>query len=191
MATAIYAIVNNVTRDMYVGSAVAVNRRWSAHRNLLTKQCHYNARLQRAYNKYGANTFDWEIIQFVDDKTKLIAQEQFWIDFFKPAYNGRPIANSPLGTRASDETRAKMSASAKKRGFSEEHKRNISLAKKGICTISDEQKKQLSVLNTGKILSAETRAKISVTSTGRCHTDEAKQKISASNKARWAAKKGL
>ena len=191
MATAIYAIVNNVTCDMYVGSAVAVNRRWNAHRNLLAKQRHYNTRLQRAYNKYEANTFDWEIIEFVDDKTKLIQQEQFWIDFFKPAYNGRPVANSPLGTKASEETRAKMSAAAKKRGFSEEHKRNISLAKKGICTISDEQKKRLSVLNTGKVYSAETRAKVSAAGTGRYHTDEAKQKISASNKARWAAKKGL
>lgn len=191
MASAIYAIVNNVTRDMYVGSAVAVNRRWNAHRNLLTKQYHYNTRLQRAYTKYGSNSFDWEIIQFVDDKTQLIAREQFWMNFFAPQYNGRPVANSPLGTKASIETRAKMSVAAKKRGFSEEHRQNISKAKKGICTISEEQKKRLSVLNTGKVYSAEVRAKVSAASTGRYHTDEAKQKISATNKARWAAKKGL
>jgi group I intron endonuclease len=190
MTSAIYAIVNNVTCDMYVGSAVAVNRRWNAHRNLLAKQCHYNLRLQRAYNKYGDKAFDWEIVQFVDDKTQLIDREQFWMNFFAPKYNGRPIANSPLGTKASPETRAKMSASAKKRGFTEEHKQNISKAKKGICTISEEQKKRLSVLNTGKVYSAETRAKLSATSTGRYHTDEAKQKISVAAKARWAAKKG-
>lgn len=169
MASAIYAIVNNVTRDMYVGSAVAVSRRWRAHRNLLTKQRHYNTRLQRAYDKYGANTFDWEVIQFIDDKSKLIQQEQFWIDFFNPSYNGRPIANSLLGTKFSAETRAKMSASAKKRGFSEEHKQNISLAKKGICTISAAQKKRLSELNTGKVLSAETKAKISASMIGNTH----------------------
>jgi group I intron endonuclease len=190
MTSAIYAIVNNITNDMYVGSAVAVNRRWSAHRNLLTKQCHYNLQLQRAYNKYGNKAFDWEIVQFVDDKTELIAREQFWMNFFVPKYNGRPIANSPLGTKASAETRAKMSVSAKKRGFTEEHKQNISQAKKGICTISDEQKKRLSVLNTGKVYSAEIRAKVSAASTGRYHTDEAKQKISVAAKARWAAKKG-
>jgi group I intron endonuclease len=166
MASAIYAIVNNVTNDMYVGSAVAVNRRWSAHRNLLTKKCHYNSRLQRAYNKYGSGSFDWEIIQFVDDKSQLIAREQFWMNFFAPVYNGRPVANSPLGTKASDETRAKMSVSAKKRGFTEKHKQNISKAKKGICTISEEQKKRLSVLNTGKVYSAETRAKISASLIG-------------------------
>lgn len=166
MTSAIYAIVNNVTRDIYVGSAVAVNRRWSAHRNLLTKQCHYNLRLQRAYDKYGSGLFDWEIIQFVDDKSQLIAREQFWMNFFAPVYNGRPVANSPLGTKASAETRAKMSVSAKKRGFTEEHKQNISKAKKGICTISEEQKKRLSVLNTGKVYSAETRAKVSASLIG-------------------------
>lgn len=191
MSSAIYAIVNNVTRDMYVGSAVAVNRRWSAHRRDLAKHCHYNTRLQRAYDKYGANAFDWEIVQFVDNKAELIAREQFWMNFFAPVYNGRPVANSPLGTKHSAETRAKMSAAAKKKVFTEEHKQNISKAKKGICTISDEQKKRLSVMNTGKVYSAEVRAKISATSTGRYHTDEAKQKISAANKARWAAKKGL
>lgn len=191
MSSAIYAIVNNVTCDMYVGSAVVVNRRWSAHRRDLAKQCHHNTRLQRAYDKYGADAFDWEIVQFVDNKAELIAREQFWMDFFAPVYNGRPIANSPLGTKHSAETRAKMSAAAKKKVFSEAHKQNISKAKKGICTISEEQKKRLSVLNTGKVYSAEVRAKVSAASTGRYYTDEAKQKISATNKARWAAKKGL
>jgi group I intron endonuclease len=166
MTSAIYAIVNNVTRDMYVGSAVAVNRRWSAHRRALAKNCHYNTRLQRAYDKYGTDAFDWEIVQFVDDKNKLISQEQFWINFFAPAYNGRPIANSPLGTKHSAETRAKMSASAKKKVFTEEHKQNISKAKKGICTASDEQRKRLSVMNTGKVYSAEVRAKVSASLIG-------------------------
>ena len=189
MASAIYAIVNNVTCDMYVGSAVVVTRRWATHRRDLAKQCHYNSRLQRAYDKYGKEAFDWEIVQIVGDKNKLITQEQFWIDFFAPIYNGRPIANSPLGTKHSDATRAKMSAAAKKRVFSAEHKQNISKAKKGVA-ISDTQKEQIRLALTGRKLSAETCAKISATSAGRYHTDEAKQKISVASKARWAAKKG-
>ena len=144
MATAIYAIVNQTTRDMYVGSAMVVNRRWSAHRRALAKQCHHSSRLQRAHDKYGETHFDWEIIECVADKSKLIEREQFWINFFAPAYNGRLVANSPLGTKHSDETRAKMSASAKVKVFSEEHKKNISKAKKGICTTSEEQRKHLS-----------------------------------------------
>jgi group I intron endonuclease len=191
MASAIYAIVNQTTRDMYVGSSVAVNRRWNAHSRDLARQSHYNSRLQRAHNKYGAESFDWEIIEYVADKSKLIKREQFWINFFAPAYNGRPTANSPFGTKHSTETRTKMSAAGKVKVFSEEHKKNISKAKKGICTTSEKQKKRLSELNKNKVFSAETRAKISVSSTGRYHTDEAKQKISVANKARWAARKGL
>lgn len=139
MTSAIYAIVNNITKDMYVGSAVAVNRRWSAHRNLLTKQCHYNLRLQRAYSKYGSNAFDWEIIQFVDNKTQLIAREQFWMNFFVPKYNGRPIANSPLGTKASAETRAKVSAASTGRYHTDEAKQKISVAAKARWAAKKEQ----------------------------------------------------
>jgi group I intron endonuclease len=166
MASAIYAIVNNVTRDMYVGSAVAVSRRWRAHRNALVKKCHHSTRLQRAYSKYGSDAFDWEIVQFVENKDSLIEREQFWIDFFRPAYNGRPIANSPLGTKHSPETRAKMSESAKKRGFSEEHKRNISLAKKGVSTVTDAQRKLLSDRAKARVFSVEERAKISASLVG-------------------------
>jgi len=157
----VYAIVNRDTRDMYVGSATMVSRRWRAHRNAINKKSHYNTRLQRAFDKYGFEAFEWEIIEFVDDKVKLIQREQIWIDFFQPVYNLRPIANSPFGIKHSAETRAKMSASAKKRGFSEEHKRNISLAKKGV-PMRAEQKKLLSKLNKGKTLSEETKRKLSV-----------------------------
>jgi group I intron endonuclease len=160
MASAIYAIVNTVTRDMYVGSAVAVNRRWATHRRDLARQSHYNFRLQRAYDKYGKDAFNWEIIQFVDEKSKLIAQEQFWMNFFAPAYNGRPIANSPLGTKHSLETRAKMSAAHKGRVFSAEHKANLAASAQGKI-ISDEQKTRLSKHNTGKTHSAATKAKLS------------------------------
>jgi group I intron endonuclease len=189
MTSAIYAIVNQDTCDMYVGSSVALKRRWSAHRRSLENHSHYNTHLQRAYDKYGAEKFDWEIVESVNDKTNLIAKEQFWIDFFKPAYNGRPTANSPLGTKPSAETRAKMSASAKKRGFSATHRQNISKAKKGL-VISDKQKEQIRATLTGRKLSAEVRAKISLAGIGRRQTDETKQKISAANKARWAVRKG-
>lgn len=162
---AIYAIVNQQTCDMYIGSAVRLGRRWNEHRRRLAKNCHHSQRLQFAVNKYGITAFDWEIIEIVSDKTQLIAKEQFWIDFFKPKYNGRKLANSPLGMRHSPETRAKMSASAKKRGFSEEHKRNISLAKKG-ARMSEEQRAHLSQISKGRALSAETKAKLSIAMKG-------------------------
>jgi group I intron endonuclease len=174
-ASAIYAIVNRETLDMYVGSAVAVNRRWGAHRRALSRKAHYNSRLQRAVNKYGLSVFDWEIVEFVNNPVNLISREQFWINFFKPSYNGRLIANSPLGTRHSAETRSKMSASAKKRGFSAQHKRNISLAKKGV-PMPAAQRKYLSEINKGKVLSEETKSKLSAALKGNTNATGRKTK---------------
>jgi len=162
----IYAIVNRATRDMYVGSAINIARRWRRHKNELANNKHYCHHLQNSYLKNGSSAFDLEIIEFVDSKSALIQREQFWVDFFKPSYNKRLVVNSPLGTKHSAETRAKMSASAKKKIFTEEHKLNISKAKKGICTISETQKQRLAELNKGKVLSAETKAKISASLMG-------------------------
>jgi len=131
MASAIYAIVNNVTRDMYVGSAVAVNRRWNAHLCNLRKGTHHCKHLQNAHIKYGELAFDWEIVQFVDDKSKLIEREQFWIDFFKPVYNKRKIADSCLGLKRSEESRLKMSIAQTGKKQSEETKAKRSAALKG------------------------------------------------------------
>ena len=131
MASAIYAIVNNVTHDMYVGSAVAVNRRWNAHLCNLRKGTPHCKHLQNAHVKYGELAFDWEIIQFVDDKAKLIEREQFWIDFFKPVYNKRKIADSCLGIKRSEESRLKMSIAQTGKKQSEETKAKRSAALKG------------------------------------------------------------
>ena len=162
----IYAIVNRVTNDMYVGSSVTIARRWRTHKSQLNNNKHYCLHLQNAYAKYGANFFDWKIIEYVEDNSSLIQREQIWIDFFSPAYNKRHIANSPLGTKHSAETRAKMSVSAKKKIFTKEHKLNISKAKKGVSTISIEQRKLLSELAKNKVFSAESRAKISASLKG-------------------------
>jgi group I intron endonuclease len=113
MATAIYAIVNQHTKDMYVGSAVDTKRRWRTHSSQLRNNKHHCQHLQNAYAKHGAEAFDWEIIEYVEDKNNLIQREQVWIDFFKPAYNKRTIADSCLGLKRSPESRLKMSLAQK------------------------------------------------------------------------------
>ena len=107
-ASAIYAIVNRETLDMYVGSAVAVNRRWSRHKHDLEKNVHACKHLQNAYVKYGAAAFDWEIVEFVGCKDDLIQREQFWIDFLRPVYNKHKIAHSCLGLTRSQQARDNM-----------------------------------------------------------------------------------
>ena len=166
MASAIYAIVNKTTHDMYVGSAVAVNRRWAAHMCNLRKGSHHCAHLQNAYRKYGPDAFDWEIIQFVDNKEDLIRREQFWIDFFRPSYNKRKIADSCLGVKRSAKARENM--------------RNAQLGRKQ----SPETIAKRAAALRGKPRSPEVRAKISASHIGIRPSSETRAKMSESAKQR-------
>jgi group I intron endonuclease len=161
MASAIYAIVNAVTRDMYVGSAVAVNRRWNAHRCNLKKRSHHCKHLQNAYAKYGNNAFDWEIIEFVSDKSKLIEREQFWLDFFQPIYNKQKIADSCFGVKRSKESRQKMSVAQVGKTQSLETIAKRSAALKGKPR-SLEVRAKISASHMGIVPNEKTRAKMSI-----------------------------
>jgi group I intron endonuclease len=140
----IYKIVNNITNKCYVGSAVNILKRFREHKRLLKAKQHHSKKLQHSFNKYNLDNFIFEIIEIVEDKNLLISREQFWIDnlnSFNNGYNCLPKAGSVLGFKASEETKrkhslkmkgkqlrlgskstneakAKMSESAKKRGYS-------------------------------------------------------------------------
>lgn len=164
--SAIYAIVNQQTRDMYVGSAVAVNRRWSRHLHDLKKNAHACKHLQNAYAKYGLTAFDWEIIEFVAAKENLIQREQFWIDFFRPTYNKRKLAASCLGLKRSEEAKRKMA-----------------LAQLGKKQCAESIAKRAAALR-GRPRSEETKAKISASHVGIRPTAESRAKMSESAKRR-------
>lgn len=100
--TGIYTIKNASTGKVYVGSAVDVKRRWQEHRQGLSRNSHYNQHLQRAWNKYGASAFVFEIILHCA-KEFLIQWEQITIDGHistlgrENLYNISPTAQSLLG----------------------------------------------------------------------------------------------
>src|SRR3972149_12098174 len=131
----IYSIVNNINNKIYIGSALNFNKRWNLHNSQLNCNKHHSIILQRAFNKYGKDNFTFEIIEYVEDKTKLIEREQNWLDFFKPEYNVCKIAGRPLGMKHSAEAKAKMSLT-----------RTGMIGKK--CT--DETKDKISKANKGK-----------------------------------------
>lgn len=59
MKSGIYAIVRKGTTQAYVGQSVNVNRRWMGHKRALARGEHHCAYLQRAWNKYGADSFEF------------------------------------------------------------------------------------------------------------------------------------
>ena len=105
----IYNIRNLINDKGYIGSAIDFKARQVIHRCQLLKDKHHSKHLQRAYNKHGKDNFIYEIIEYVEDKTKLIEREQVWLDFFNPEYNICKTAGSSLGVKRSDEFKAKIS----------------------------------------------------------------------------------
>lgn len=167
MATAgIYSITNYVTHSMYVGSSVDIPRRWRTHKHHLKKGTHACKHLQNSYVKHSSSAFEYEIIEFVEDKNKLIEREQVWIDFFKPSYNKRKIADSCLGLKRSEEAKAKMSAAQKGKKQSPEIIAKRAAALRGRAR-PDDVRAKISASHMGIKPSEESKIKMSLAKKGR------------------------
>lgn len=165
--TGVYKIINLVNNKLYIGSSSNLKDgfkdRIRTHIRLLNRKTHPNKHLQSAWIKYGSDNFKFEIIELINDKGKIIEREQFWIDFYrvtdpKIGYNKSPIANNQLGFKHSEESKKKMSESAKK--------------------YSKEISERMKILNTGKKMGEIQKEKISEKLTGLKRSEEFKHKIS-------------
>ena len=72
----IYKIINNITKDCYIGSSINLHNRKSRHFKDLSKNKHHSIILQRAVNKYGIDNFTFEIIEILLVEN-LLKREQF------------------------------------------------------------------------------------------------------------------
>lgn len=147
MEAGVYLISNNVNGKCYVGSTIHLDRRRLEHFSSLANNKHPNRHLQNAYNKYGVNAFEFEILEtiLIDDNIKktLLSREQFWIDNLKPEYNILPVAGSSLGYRHTEETKKKISQSTTGVKKSEEHAKHIREGQSGR-VLTEEHKAKLS-----------------------------------------------
>lgn len=110
----IYAIVHAESGKTYIGSSGDIRRRWAEHRRALGQGRALCKPFQNAWNKYGEAAFDWGVIEFCDGSL-LLSREQHYIDLHQTTdmahgYNICPVAGSLLGTKQSDESKAKMKA---------------------------------------------------------------------------------
>jgi group I intron endonuclease len=156
----IYMIYNQENKKAYIGQASHIRKRFNSHKSELKNGCHGNSYLQNAWNKYGENTFLFIPLENCAKK-ELTNREAYYLDLIdlELRYNLKvvtevhvtsevtreKIRQANLGRKASEETRKKMSESAKKvihSPLSEEHKQNLSLAHKGKA-LSEEHKQKI------------------------------------------------
>lgn len=125
MRTGIYQILNKINGKSYIGSAVNFIKRYGSHRWQLNNNRHGNIHLQRAFNKYGADAFEFIVLEYCQ-KEKLLEREQFWLYYLKPSYNVRPIAGNQLGFKHRPESILKMKSVI----YTDERKLNMSKGRK-------------------------------------------------------------
>ena len=110
----IYRWTNISTGKSYIGSSVDLERRFRCYFNIYFLESGIKIRKSLIYNsllKYGYSNFTLEVLEYCTP-SKAIAREQFYLDLFKPKYNILTKAGSRLGSKHSEETIAKISASA-------------------------------------------------------------------------------
>ncbi len=80
----IYLIHNKITGDKYIGQSKNITRRLRDHKTKLKQNNHIyknggQSILQKAWNKYGEDAFEFKAIEFCNP-CKLNEREQYWIN---------------------------------------------------------------------------------------------------------------
>lgn len=115
----IYKILCTANHKVYIGSTTEIRKRWGWHRSDLRRDVHHNRHMQFAWNKYGEQSFEFEILEMVMFAEYLHDREQHWLDYYQAyesdkGFNHGKIARAPwLGRKHSEETKQRLSALAK------------------------------------------------------------------------------
>lgn len=75
----IYKIENKINSKCYVGQSIDIEHRWMIHKSTLNNNTHHNNYLQRAWNKYGEENFEFKILEICSED-ELDEKEIEWID---------------------------------------------------------------------------------------------------------------
>ena len=182
MKSGIYYTKCSGNGKIYVGQSMNIERRWSGHLYELRHGKHVNVMLQRSFNKYGEDSFEWNIITRVPSMA-LDQMEMDWIKFFDcMAPKGFNLMGGGGSLHShSAISRHKMSKNRKGIKLSPEHCRKLSKAQKNRPPMTEETKRKMSESQKKRWLgdgAEEARRKIREKSTGRKHSPETLLKMS-------------
>ena len=107
----IYIITNLINGKRYIGSAKNLRKRLYDHVWDLDKKIHPNNYLQNSWNKYGKDNFEYGILEYCEENTRLI-RETFYINTLNPEYNLNGVNLNSIQNH-SEETKKKISSKIK------------------------------------------------------------------------------
>jgi group I intron endonuclease len=158
----IYKIKNILNHKFYIGKTKKnPDKRFKEHFYLSKRS---KTHFHKAIKKYGVDNFQVEILEVVDSNELLNEKEKYWIEKLKPDYNKTSGGDGVVGYSYTEEHKKNMSLSKKGKKNSNSHNLNISLSKKG--------KKQSTEHIKNRILARKVKT----------HSEISKQKISESHK---------
>lgn len=111
----VYSIINTINGKRYVGSTtVSFEKRKGQHETLLRKGQHTSRHLQFAWDKFGADAFEF-VVEHVCNADEALKWEQHYMDLYAAyndefGYNILPKAGNHLGAKRTDESKKKMGA---------------------------------------------------------------------------------
>lgn len=113
MVAGIYKITCLANNKIYIGSSQNIFKRIFTHKSTLKRNTHRNKHLQSAWNKFGENSFVFDIIEVVEEGN-LIDREQEWINSTKCydrnlGFNICKLADRPTGYLHTEECKKLMS----------------------------------------------------------------------------------
>jgi group I intron endonuclease len=127
----IYAIVNLITQDAYVGCTTQMQRRINGHRHHLRNGAHYSVALQKAWNRDGEEAFQFSVLATLEgvDQQTALRTEGVWIAKIG-TYN--EMGQDETGRRQwSDEMRDNMSRHTARRWADPELRKPLAAALAG------------------------------------------------------------
>ena len=87
----IYFITNKINKKQYIGETTNFEKRKSRHLSDLRANKHHSEKLQRAYNKYGEENFEWTYDVYEinsEDELKLLEQKMIsYYHTYEDGYN--------------------------------------------------------------------------------------------------------
>lgn len=174
--------------------------RWYRHRHALKKGIHHSKALQRAWDKYGEEFFEFEMIEqfYTVCDVDILAKEQYWIEALNSyggGYNTCPVAGRTSGFKMSDTNIANMKAAkAGKRfpahglamaiavnaaRFAENREAAAKLGVRTVVVISDKHRENLRKSHLGIKPTQESLKKRSASLTGKKRSPETLARMSA------------